>query len=282
LHGSPLIKDGVLYTVAGRSSFLDGGMILYRFDPATGKELGRTILDARDPETGREPKGSVRGQWIKVGTLPDILQCDGENIFMRHVRFDLEGKEQKERVSHLYVPAGFLDDTAWARTLWFYGRYMTHGWGGHFRTINRRPSGRILVMDDDVLAGFGRIRGVIHHLFATGMKTIPEDTPYRRGDRTVFKQDRWSRTIPIAARAMVLAGKTLFAAGPPGTVGGKKPNVRALINTGQGRVMAFDMNDQGKTLGRFDLGSAPRFDGMAAANGRLYISLHDGRVVCLK
>ena len=31
--GSVLVRDGVLYCTAGRSSYLDGGMHLYRLDP---------------------------------------------------------------------------------------------------------------------------------------------------------------------------------------------------------------------------------------------------------
>jgi len=38
----------------------------------------------------------------------------------------------------------------------------------------------------------------------------------------------------------------------------------------------------GEKLAEYPLDAPPIFDGMAAANGRLYISTTDGNVVCLK
>jgi len=35
-------------------------------------------------------------------------------------------------------------------------------------------------------------------------------------------------------------------------------------------------------LAQYKLDSAPVFDGMAAANGRLYLSLENGRVLCME
>jgi hypothetical protein len=37
----------------------------------------------------------------------------------------------------------------------------------------------------------------------------------------------------------------------------------------------------GKTLAQYHLDSLPVFDGLAAAQGRLYLTLQDGRLLCL-
>jgi len=37
----------------------------------------------------------------------------------------------------------------------------------------------------------------------------------------------------------------------------------------------------GTELAQYQLDSAPVFDGMAAANGRLYLSLEGGRLLCM-
>ena len=45
-------------------------------------------------------------------------------------------------------------------------------------------------------------------------------------------------------------------------------------------LLAFSARE-GKELARTKLDSPPVFDGMAAANGRLYISTMDGQLLCL-
>jgi hypothetical protein len=76
---------------------------------------------------------------------------------------------------------------------------------------------------------------------------------------------------------MILAGKVVFAAGPAS-------KDRDRTNTAAGGtnplLMAFSTAD-GSELSRVSLPTAPVFDGMAAAGGRLYLSLVDGSVVCL-
>ncbi len=47
-----------------------------------------------------------------------------------------------------------------------------------------------------------------------------------------------------------------------------------------GRLLTFSAAD-GKKLGEAKLPAPPVWDGMAAAYGRLYVSLADGRIVCL-
>lgn len=60
------------YVAVGRSSYLDGGMNLYRFDPRTGKVLSKTKIDNRDPETDLPPQDTARGVNMP-GALPDVL-----------------------------------------------------------------------------------------------------------------------------------------------------------------------------------------------------------------
>ncbi|MHC4560701.1 MAG: outer membrane protein assembly factor BamB family protein, partial [Planctomycetota bacterium] len=41
VHGAVLVQNDTLYFTAGRSTYLDCGIVLYRLDPCTGKELSR-------------------------------------------------------------------------------------------------------------------------------------------------------------------------------------------------------------------------------------------------
>jgi hypothetical protein len=106
----------------------------------------------------------------------------------------------------------------------------------------------------------------------------------------------WARGgPPIHARAMVLAGRTLYVAGPPVLVDDeaafRNPDnpavqarlaaqVAALRGQGGGQVLAVSADD-GKVLAAYELGAVATFDGMAAAEGRLYLTTRDGRVMCL-
>jgi hypothetical protein len=88
-------------------------------------------------------------------------------------------------------------------------------------------------------------------------------------------------------QAMVLAGETLFVAGPldkveeiPHQPADVDPLAEALEARQGGRVLVVSAKD-GKTLADYELESPPVFDGMAAVQGRLYLSTKSGEVVCM-
>ena len=112
--GSVLIREGVVYCTAGRSSFLDGGMYLYRLDLSTGKLLGETRFDDRDPQTLMQREETVEDVELP-GALPDVLVDDGQYIYLRDKVLDHEGVEQDLHLPHLYCSAGLLDDNGWHR-----------------------------------------------------------------------------------------------------------------------------------------------------------------------
>ena len=278
--GSVLVHDDVVYCTAGRSSYLDGGMVLYRLDPATGRQLGRTSLYNRDATTGQQPESIIEDVELP-GALPDVLVCDGQWIYLRDKRMDLSGAEKPPTIPHLYSSAGLLDDTWWHRTYWMWAE---RAWGrasGWHVAAAYRPSGRILVADDETVFGYGRKRVTYggksmagYHLFRADKRVKPIEKKLSNNNKALVKHlrpakvmYRWSRDVPIVARAMVLAGETLFAAGADGENGAA--------------VMAFAVKD-GADLGRCKINSEPVFDGLIAANGRLYLSARDGHVICLK
>ncbi len=234
VSGSVLVRDGVVYCAAGRSSYLDGGMRLCRLEAKTGALLSETPLDDRDPQTGFQKKDVVQGTNMP-GALPDILSCDDSSVYMRHRRFDLAGQPQPGNVDHLFSAAGFLDGTWWHRTYWLIGTTMGTNYAGWPNMGNRLPSGRLLVVDGDTVYGFG-LNQYAHTGAHVGIdaETIFNYQPNQDADhrftyyhafamekrrRNVdlkpVKQYQWSVRLPVLARALVLAGDTLFFAGPP-------------------------------------------------------------------
>ena len=310
VHGSVLVQapgapdgDGIVYAVAGRTTFLDGGMYLYRLDAGTGKKLSATHITAP--------------------ALPDVLSSDGTSIYMRHRRFDKKGSPQPANVPHLYSPAGFLDGSWWHRTYWLVGTAMRSNWGGWPVSGSRVPSGRLLVLDGSDVYGFGRLnqyhrngshvglgkmRYVLyaHDRGAKAGASGKSAQAKRRGKRPrapTKVKCRWSKRLPLLARAMVLSGpstklgtgKTLFVAGPPDVFAIAPEGIahpyhvasdkalreqEAALSGRRGGLLWAVSTADGKKLAEYKLDSPPVFDGLAAANGRLYMSTQAGKVLC--
>ena len=322
--GSVLVEDGLLYFTAGRSSFLDGGMYFYQLDPMTGEVRAQRNIDSRDAKTGGEPQDIIKGVTMP-GALPDVMSSDGSFVYMRQMRFNFNGEEQPPDVTHLFSPAGFLDDSWWHRTYWIFGTRMNTGWGGWLTVGRKVPAGRLLVVDDSTVYGFGRLNQYALHgshvglegdelpwplptaaspnaptqyrLFACAkdpkviMISTGENKPAgsaknsKAGKKAGHKDEktavetRWSKPVGLWARAMVLAGKTLFIAGPPDVFASKEGDVAAFEGKKGGLLLATATAD-GKALAQYTLESPPVFDGLIAANGRLYMATLNGRVVC--
>ena len=165
VNGSVLIQDGRLYAVAGRTMFLDSGMRLLQLNPETGEKISESILDEKDPESGKNLHTLVTGLNMPVA-LPDILSSDGKYLYMRSQQFDLEGNrkhvpprvltDQQGEGVHLFSPVGFLDDTQFVRSYMMYGKSVASGWGLWSFPGRLVPSGRIIAVDDKHVYGYGR------------------------------------------------------------------------------------------------------------------------------
>jgi len=292
VHGSVLVPQGVIHAVAGRTTYLDGGMVLCRLDASTGKLLSET------PITG--------------AALPDVLSSDGTSVFLRHRRFDEQGAEQQGNVSHLYSPAGFLDGSWWHRTYWQVGTAMRSGWGAWPNSGNQVPAGRLLVVDNDsTVYGFGRFNQYHRHgthvglgrvryfLYASAPKTEkkPGQPPRRTGAAPAGVPSRWSESLPLLVRGMVLCEGTLFVAGPPDVVKyapesatdpyhsnspeALREQEAALAGKRGGLLWAVSADD-GTKLAEYPLEAPPQWDGLAAAGGRLYLTTTDGKILCME
>jgi hypothetical protein len=320
VHGNVLVEDGVAWCVAGRSMFLDGGLRLLRLDARTGKKLSEHILDDRVPESTENLQTRLRGLNMPVA-LPDILSSDGKYTYMRSQRFDKTGrrlavdapmqniKNQQGDGAHLFSPTGFLDEDDWHRSYWVYGLRWASGAGGYFKAGRFAPAGRMLVFDDTTVYGFRRepdyfkwTTSMERHLFASAK--APEVVRIRPADkRPGFAASRpvelkiateWTTGIPLYARAMVLADRTLFVAGPPDIVdegqtlerfgtADAQAQLAAQARALEGRDGAslwVGSADGGSKLAEYRLDALPVWDGMAAIEGRLFLATKNGDVRC--
>ncbi|MGB2824482.1 MAG: PQQ-binding-like beta-propeller repeat protein, partial [Phycisphaerae bacterium] len=278
VHGNVLVCPGpegpeqpVAYAAAGRSSFVDGGVYLCGVHAVTGELLVKRRISHRDPKTGLEPQDVIRGVQMP-GAMPDVLATDGTSLFMRHSRMDLKGNSLPEDVDHLFSSAGYLDDTWWHRTYWQVGTVMRGGYGGWGAAGNTRISGRLLVRGGGRVFGFGRKAYAItgshlglqseYHLFAADAKLITpagaEKQKAKRRRAATKVNYHWSKAIPFYPRAMLLAGDTLFVAGPDDVGDIFSPRPEKAV-----RLWAVSTADGGN-LAEYRLTASPVLDSFAA------------------
>jgi hypothetical protein len=281
-----------VYCTAGRTSYLDGGITLFRLDPKTGRELGRNQFYSRDPETGKQPDSLLEDVELP-GTLPDILTVEKENIFLRDKKLDADCTEYKgSYLPHLYSSVGLLDDNWWHRTYWIWGERAFGRASGWAIAGRYRPSGRILVHDGPVVYGYKfndgpsanttRQRNEKHMLFCAEKKVVKVDKRLKNNNAAVIRHmtpdkvvNHWSRSIDFFGRAMVKAGNILLVAGPESA-----EEIYFDDENAPSVLAVFDARD-GKILSQTSIESQPVFDGMAVASGRVYISLINGEIICL-
>ncbi len=301
--GNVLVVDGAAYFVAGRTSYAEGGLLLYKLDVATGQVLRCQRLEV--PKAVRD-RGVVSG-----GYLPDVLSSDGRSLFLRQARFDLELNRQPDDVPHLWSSVGFLDASWWHRTYWQFGTRMLSGWGGWPKVGLRVPAGRLLVTDGRRIFGYGRnqydipgghvgvdgetawgpvgrglSRWTYYRLFGRPLQTRT-DRQARRSAQPPSTWSGWTRRVPVLVLGMALADDTLLLAGPddpvrqvPHDPSEVDPLAEAFESQRGGHLLAVSADD-GKTQLELPLESPPVFDGLAVAHGRVYLSTKAGDVVCL-
>lgn len=248
LPGSVLVDEGTAFVAAGRHPHADGGIFVTALDPATGRPRW---------QQGVQELGIAR--WYARQAMDyepfDLLVKDGDRVALSRWEFDPatgsasaepKAEHYRARRTGVWVPRGH----------WSYGQPQN-------RERERRP---LTVFDDHWAYAAGealaarKLRAGGKAPEAKDLGTDDGNEP-KKGGPSDEPGSAWKVKVE-EVKALVLAGRTVFAAGEGG-------ELRALSAA------------EGKTLHQEALGGAPVWDGMAAAGERLYVSLQSGRVVCL-
>ena len=316
VHGSVIVQNDILYATAGRSSYLDGGIVVYGIDPVSGKQLSREMLYHLDPKTGKQL--TKESGFNMDGTASDLLTGDGENVYLKYFAFDRAGKRTQEAGDHLFAIAGLLGEEWFVRSYWIVGRGKPGaGWGGWAQAAGKYPAGRILSFDKNKIYGYGRKKvagGPVghkmdaYHLFSVSRTaSAPKPTPapepknpVKKGGKPARKARKrrpksppkpapiWSDDKSLIVRAMVLGGDKLVIAGPV-DLGKREANILAFENEAEalagfrgakGIYLRIVSAADGKKIFELKLTAMPAFDGMSAAGGKIYLCLRDGSVAC--
>lgn len=257
VHGSILVKNGVAYFSAGRTSHLDGGIYMYGLDALTGKLIYQTRLEGPDMDFDTFTDNFKPA----MGALTDIFVGDKQYIYMFRLKFDYKLVKQSSGTGKLRTPSGFLDDTYFKRTPWTFE-------GGNW--------GQIIVNDESSSYSV-RMLDVPKALDPENF-FIPGKNGYILLAQNLSGKTKWSERIPIRVRTMVAADKLLFIAGPPDVVDPKDP--LGSFEGRKGGLLWIISAESGKKLGEHNLDSPPVFNGAAAANGQLFISTEDWKIIC--
>lgn len=267
VHGSVLVQDGAVAFVAGRSSYLDGGLDLFRLNPATGEMLSRTPISSPDPETGRQPE--QYGPSSMPGARSDILAGDGTYLYLRDLAFSKDGAQAADRPPHLFTLTDYLDDSWAHRSYWVFGSEPSLA-GGCSGRVKNLLYGRLLVFDETTVVGYGR-------------ESVHWSSEFEDGEYRVFARRReadkphWSQPVPVRLQALLLAGDKIFAAGA-GPAPSQAPGRQTVSPVPL--LLVLSATD-GAELARHPIPAAPVFNGMAAAGGELLLTLENGQVLCL-
>jgi outer membrane protein assembly factor BamB len=295
--GSVLVLDDVAYVVAGRSSFLDGGVYLYGLEPQTGKILYQNKVDGPWPNVHTE----IGRPFDMEGTKSDILVSDGEKLFLFQMTFDKELNDvtpprtstlgDRKVSRHLMATGGFLQEMWYDRTYWTY----SNRWPGFYYSNVAPKAGQILVFDEKTTYGL--------HMYTKRLRLSPMFTPGAEGYE-LFADDnenepvlapnsidrekgpgfsraeppKWSKQIKLRVEAMVLAGDKLFIAGPPDVMPEDDPY--AAFEGRKGAQLWVVSSSNGEKIAEYELDSIPAIDGLIASGGRLFMATTDGKVQC--
>jgi len=320
VQGSVLVQDGVVYFAAGRSSFLDGGILVYALDAKTGQVLHHHHLEGPWPDINED----TGRPFAMEGALPDLMVSDGKDLYMQRIKFDaklnrLQTKRESDLgeldmgANHLVATGGFLDDTGFDRLYWMYSRR----WPGFYFSQQSPKAGQLVVFDDTTTyavkyfyrriqwspAFFPAEHGYL--LFADdndnepmlqdraktakAIDWLPKEAltdRYRRGGRGVEKGTGYVRSLPAKWQKMIpLRIRAMVLAGDRLFAAGT-PDVLdpkdplAAFQGRKGALLQVFSAKDGSLVKSYSLPSPPAFDGLSAAAGRLYLACRDGKVIC--
>ncbi len=318
VHGSVLIFNGVLYCSAGRSSWLDDGIYLYALDPATGEVLARSHCRSGHPVLGEGKEHAEGAKRKRIaqnvvdyktshesdrsdsfsmagGVVSDVLVSDGYGVFLHHAAFTTGLKPQQKFSRHLFSTSSLLDDAENHRSHWVLGTGdfsevpVAYSW-----VVNnpRRwtptiavPTGVHMLFNDEAVWGVRRKGDANgrYYLFKRANTPFSENGPglpdFRRLPKNRIESYLWSRDLAVRPHAMVKAGAYLFLGVMPVSIPEDDPYAAYAGEKGGG-VWVVSASD-GTTVAEYSLPSPVIWDGLAAADERLYGTTYAGEVFCL-
>ena len=234
------------------------------------------------------------------GANSDVLVSDGTNVFLHQVTFSPQLVKQDEMAPHLFSTSNLLDGVENHRSHWVLGTgdfsriSVAYSWivnrPGRKGTAIAVPTGVVMVFDKDTVWGAqrqGDANGKYRLFrqpntpFAENEKGLPDfrSPPKEKKAGGDIRDYAWQHDLPVRPRAMLKAGDHLYMGVMPVEVPTNDPHAAYEGRLG-GKIWVVSAKD-GSKVAEIDLPGPVVWDGMAAADGRLYLATTDGKVVCM-
>ncbi len=309
LAGRNLFFDGGMRLVRleARTGRKISETVMDENDPRTGKNL-QTLISAKYMPVANTDILSSDGK--RVYMQEQNFDLEGKRLTIAPSQ-PRGGAEAAKGRRHLFCQTGLLDDVWFHRSYWIYGDDCGEGWGAYAGTRRSTPCGRIMAFDEKRIYGFRSdpLGNMLHPrttyaLYAADKDPAPaEPQPKKAGRRGArrgrgrgFKQHWQVDTPGLLVNAMVLGKDRLFIAGPPdvadetkmlGYLPGADDDINRQLKAQddawhgrRGGLLRAVSPENGEKLTEHKLDSIPVFDGMSAAEGKLFLSLKNGHVAC--
>lgn len=263
IPGSLLLVDNTVYVAAGRQAELNGGIFLYALEPVSGAVRWQRTVTRPDYQ-------EHRNGWSVDSSNNRILTSDDEALQLDRHFYDLKTGEEKESVKGMNLWGGLMgflvDNVSFDKShkgesfkYWTYRRMAAHTKLTKQVQIWSRNKGNVLAVKDAVVFGVRQDQRLV---FASSVDA--ESFLGKSGTPTPWL---WELTMPegTVMNSIVVAGETVLVGGYD-TSGGKVWKVAA---------------ESGEQSGEIVLPARPRFDGLAVADGALFVATEDGTMLCL-
>jgi hypothetical protein len=233
------------------------------------------------------------------GAANDLLVKGGKTLYLKNLRLDTKDLSVHPSVwpytqfpkekpwqkdfgeSPLVSTGGFLDDTLYDRTSYI---------------LDQQDSARKIVFTDDLLVGLrwdeSNSRMLLHnHFFLLGRNRYTifarnrSAVKIRRGQPLARPApDLWVQGVDVRVAAMAMTGGAVFIAGVSMPLDGSPSADSALqsIRGEEGSVLQRLDRKDGTPSELCKLPSPPVWDGIAVSKQGLFMTLQDGKVLCLR
>lgn len=293
VHGSVLVCGKSVIVVAGRSTYVDGGLHFYKLDARSGAvQLHKNVAT-------NSMKDDVKNSKVPaspVGASEDLLIFDGNSIYLRNQVLSMDDFSAQYKIWTTGVRAnfpgpalsaigGFLDDSHFDREGWClngqYGKIFAFNEKDAYwmQWTAQHNTWHLLIYEADKHK----------YTICSAPKRLPrKSAPPRRKKGKKRKPVtppkpsalNWANPIGTRVQALGLASNALFVAGTPAAKDAQ--GLRDAIAGKHGGVLQMLALKTGKLQSSIKLPAVPMWDGMAIANQTLFVCLKDGRVMCIK
>lgn len=303
--GSVLVIDGSAYFVAGRQALSDGGVFIFAIDAMSGEKLWVQKINSI-PQKSYDGKNEESFGFYKNSGLEfdpvDLLHKEGDHIAMSRWMISMDGKDVDVDTWDGFAKLNTGKGTVFVpRGTWTYGPRQVHRFGGEafHRSLTAWRDNTVVGAFDSTTALFRKdfdaesIKS-FNRKWITGWQAAQEGSklvkaqgsgprPFRSdriAENAQWKVNPWAKDdspeellklTPIKEKDRQLENKIY------GIVLDNAQRAYVVHKDGELKILN---TDDGSVISSQKV-PAPMWDGLALAEGKLFLSTADGQLVCI-